>query len=237
MQFLDATLPSLIENLALDEALLMQAETTGAALLRLWEWPTFAVVLGAGGKRLDDVDTECCDADGVPVTRRGSGGGTVLLGPGCLLYSVVLPFQLHPALADVKASYTFVLQRIVDALRSHVPELTLQGGSDLTIGNQKISGNAQQRKRTHLLQHGTLLHGFDLPSITRYLRQPERQPDYRRQRGHDDFVTNLPLDAMTIKAAIRAAWNADEELVELPRETVQRLIDEKYGRADWTARR
>ena len=237
MRFLDVTLPTLNDNLALDEALLMQAEADGGALLRFWEWPGYAVVLGAGGHRLDDVDLRRCEADGIALTRRGSGGGTVLLGPGCLLYSVVLPFSLDPALADVKASYVHVMRRLLDALQPHVHALTLQGGSDLAIGDRKISGNAQQRKRTHLLQHGTLLHNFDLPRIARYLKQPERQPDYRCRRGHDDFVTNLPLDAATMKSAIRAAWNADGEVDTLPLATVRRLVEEKYGRDDWVARR
>ena len=50
MNFLDLTLPSVAENLALDEALLLECEAgTGQEVLRLWEWPRPAVVLGAAG--------------------------------------------------------------------------------------------------------------------------------------------------------------------------------------------
>ena len=48
MFVLDATLGALAENLALDEALLLAAEAGGPEVLRLWEWPSPAVVLGAG---------------------------------------------------------------------------------------------------------------------------------------------------------------------------------------------
>ncbi len=90
MQFLGLTLPSLAENLALDEALLLHAEEgDGGEVLRVWSWPTFAVVLGAGGVIADDVHEANCQADGVPIARRSSGGGTVLLGPGCLCLSLV----------------------------------------------------------------------------------------------------------------------------------------------------
>ena len=34
---------------------------------------------------------------------------------------------------------------------------------------QDFSGNAQQRKRSHLLHHGSLLYDFDLKLIGRYL--------------------------------------------------------------------
>src|SRR6185503_10807307 len=109
MTFLDLTLPTLAENLALDEALLLDAEAGGPEVLRLWEWPRHAVVLGAGGKLADDVNEDACLADGVPITRRSSGGGTVLLGSGCLLFSLILHFERDPALGDLHASYRYIL--------------------------------------------------------------------------------------------------------------------------------
>lgn len=94
MKLLDYTLPSPAENLALDEALLLAAEGgTGGEVLRLWELPTHAVVVGSGGSVGIDVHLTACAADGVPVLRRASGGGTVLLGPGCLCFSLVLSYD------------------------------------------------------------------------------------------------------------------------------------------------
>src|SRR5262245_40400973 len=99
MQSLDVTLPTLAENLALDEALLLEAEAGhGGETLRLWEWPHPAVILGAGCRLADEVDEEACRRDGVPILRRSSGGGTVLLGAGCLLYSLVLAYDRSPEL-------------------------------------------------------------------------------------------------------------------------------------------
>src|SRR5437764_6765699 len=113
MHLLDLTLPTLEENLALDEALLYAAEAGGPEVLRFWQWPAPAVVLGAGGRIADDVYEERCRADGVPLARRSSGGGTVLLGPGCLLYSIVLCYDRDPALTQIVSSYRYVLARVV----------------------------------------------------------------------------------------------------------------------------
>src|SRR5688572_11263689 len=110
MKFLSLTLPTLHENLALDEALLLDAESAGgAAFLRLWEWPRLAVVLGAAGSLAADVCAENCARDGVAIGRRSSGGGTVLLGPGCLLFSLILPYSLSHELTQINASYAWIL--------------------------------------------------------------------------------------------------------------------------------
>ena len=160
MFFLDLTLSSVAENLALDETLLLQAEQGGPEVLRFWEWPHAAVILGAGCQLALDVDELACRSDGVPLLRRSSGGGTVLLGKGCLLYSLILSYQHDPQLQSVRASYAWILGRMIEALAPLGTDLQQAGISDIVLGERKVSGNSQQRKRTHLLHHGTLLCGL-----------------------------------------------------------------------------
>src|SRR4051812_32394695 len=111
MQFLDLTLPTLAENLALDEALLDEAEDAGRPqeCLRLWESPELAVVLGRSSKVHDEVDQGACEADGVTIGRRSSGGCAVVIGPGCLMYSLVLSYDLRPHLRILEDAHRFVL--------------------------------------------------------------------------------------------------------------------------------
>jgi lipoate-protein ligase A len=238
MQFLDVTLPTLAENLALDEALLLEAEAGRAAeVLRIWEWPAPAVVLGAGGRLAEDINEEACRQDAVPILRRASGGGTVLLGPGCLLFSLVLSYERSPVLREVLFSYGYILDRVRAALKGLVPGIERAGTSDLAAEGRKFSGNSQQRKRTHLLHHGTLLYRFDIDTIGRYLRLPARQPDYRRNREHAAFLTNLSVAAGALTRRLRQAWEADGGAEEWPREAVERLSREKYTSAEWIGRR
>lgn len=237
MFLLDVVLNTLAENLALDEALLLQAEQGGPEVLRLWEWPSAAVILGAGCRLTLDVDEQACRTDGVPILRRSSGGGTVLLDEGCLLYSLILAQDRDAQLGHVRTSYDWILQRMIDAFTPLGIDLKQAGTSDLILGQRKVSGNAQQRKRTHLLHHGTLLYGFKLAEAERYLRLPERQPDYRGQRSHGDFLGNLPLPAAALRSLLSRAWDAHELLPEWPEQSVRELVREKYGREDWTRRR
>lgn len=237
IHLLDLTLPTLEENLALDEALLLDAEAGGPEVLRFWRADRHGVVLGAAGRVADDVHVDACQADAVPIGRRSSGGGTVLLGPGCLVFSLVLRFDRAEPLGDLHASYRHILDRIATALQPHAGSMVLCGSSDLTLAGRKFSGNSQQRKRTHLLHHGTLLHAFDLPRMPRYLKPPPRQPDYRRRRDHVDFVTNLPMTGDTLQSALCAAWQAEEPLASWPAEAMRRLVADKYALTEWVMRR
>ena len=237
MHLLDLTLPALAENVALDEALLLHAEAGGPEVLRLWEWPQHAVVLGAGGRLEAEVDVDACAADDVPIVRRSSGGGAVLLGAGCLNYSLVLSFERDASLGDLHASYRYILGQIQRGLTSGAPGLTFRGISDLAVGNRKCSGNAQQRKRTHLLHHGTLLYAFDATPMTQYLKEALRQPEYRQGRAHVEFVTNLAIGVDLLKKSLAGIWAGMEDMTIWPAEMTRRLAAEKYSRTEWTRRR
>ena len=217
-RLLDLTLPSPLENLALDEALLDDLEENESRpVLRFWESDRYFVVLGRSSSFRNDVHLDTCQEDGVPVLRRASGGGTVLQGPGCLSYAVVLPLRLHADLRDIRLTNRFVLQRIAGALSRWQPAITIQGISDLAVHGRKISGSAQRRTRNALLFHGTVLHRMESRIISRYLKQPKRQPGYRADRPHDDFLRTIDAPLQEMKQAIANAWHADTELELWPR--------------------
>lgn len=238
LSFTALTFDLLVENLALDELLVVNAEQ-GASdqVLRVWEQRDYAVVLGAGCRNAEDVDVERCRADKIPILRRSSGGGTVLLGPGCLCYSLVLMLETDSDLQGIRSSYAWILAKIVTALSPLQADIHQAGISDLAIGDRKFSGSAQQRKRSYLLHHGTLLYDFDLGRVGRYLRLPARRPEYREGRSHDEFLTNLSASSATIVAKLREAWQANGA-ADLPAlDPVQMLAREKYAIDEWTYRR
>jgi lipoate-protein ligase A len=238
MRLLDLTLSSAAENLALDEALLLEAEAgRGGEVLRLWEWSSPAVVLGASGVLGEDVDEKACQADRVPILRRASGGGTVLLGRGCLCYSLVLAMDGIPALAGVRSSYQVILSRLADALVGLLPDIIIAGISDLAAQGRKFAGSAQQRKRFFLLHHGTILHRLEISLLGRYLREPQRQPDYRAGRTHGDFVQNLPCSVEELRDRLRTAWRVEEKRTNWPVERMRDLLAQKYAVEGWIRRR
>jgi lipoate-protein ligase A len=238
MRLLELTLPSPAENLALDEALLLDAEDGAAGeVLRVWEFPRPVVVLGAGCRLRENVNEETCHADAVPILRRASGGGTVLWGHGCLLFSLVLRCDRSPELTQIMSSYRHILGRIAAALAADGVQAEQAGTSDLAIAGRKFSGNAQQRKRSHFLHHGTLLYGFDLAQVGRYLLPPPRQPEYRDGRAHTDFLCNLPIGRDDLKRRLRDLWRADRTVDSWLEDRVVQLVRDKYSTEAWIRRR
>jgi lipoate-protein ligase A len=188
------------EQLRRDEELLR----AGDGVFRIWEAARECVVLGQAGRPDRDVHVPECRDAGVPIVKRCSGGGAVLLGPGCLSYSLVLPLDWEPKWGEIRYSLAWVMRRMSRSL--DVPGLRVEGDCDLVLNHRKVSGNAQRRMQHAILHHGTLLHNFEASRPERFLKAPQREPMYRAGRGHAEFLGNLPLTADQIRERLREAW-------------------------------
>jgi lipoate-protein ligase A len=210
---LELTLPTTRENLALDEWLLEWCDSSDVPrqVLRLWENPMHAVVLGRGSRLQDEVHADACAARAVEVVRRVSGGASVVIGPGCLMYSLVLDCRIHGELRMLDAAHRFVMLRMKDALSAAGAPVEFQGTCDLTWEGRKVSGNAVRVKQNAMLYHGTILYRFALNLISECLGTPPRQPEYRDSRVHSDFVANVPLSRELLCDEIIRIWAANAE--------------------------
>lgn len=241
MKHLDLTLPSPAENLAGDEALLDWCEEdAGEEVLRFWESPQPFVVVGYGNKVANEVNRAACEARGIPILRRCTGGGTVVQGPGCLNYALVLRITEDGPTRSINAANQFIMERNRAALARAVScfildpsSFRVQGHTDLTLDGLKFSGNAQRRRRKFLLFHGTLLLDFDLALMGELLRLPTLQPDYREQRSHENFLTQLPISRDQAKAALLQSWQAEAPLSDPLLRRTTALVAMKYSRPEW----
>jgi lipoate-protein ligase A len=248
--WLTAALPSVEENLALDEALLELAHEglATATCVRTWMATEPVVVLGSSSRVDEEIDLQVCETAGVRVVRRPSGGATVVLGPGCLMWSVITP---HPTgVPPIEAIHAAMLEPLAAAINDALPpaaphtgwRVARRGTSDLAVRvdrdmhERKFSGNALRVRRHGVLYHGTLLDRFDLDLVGRVLRHPPREPDYRSRRSHGEFLVNLELGREMLERIVRAAFHAALTHGEWPRERVARLVAERYAACDWTKR-
>jgi lipoate-protein ligase A len=227
------------EPLAWDEAFLERAESgEGGEALWFWESPSLAVVLGYGQQAAVEADLESCAHHGVPVLRRCSGGGAVLQGPGCWNYGLVLRIPESGPLASITGANEWIMERNRHLLQELLDQpVTVEGHTDLAVQGRKCSGNAQRRKRHHLLFHGTLLHDFPLSLIPRFLRFPSAQPGYRQSRDHLAFVRNVPVTPQRLCERWIRGWGAEPAQSPFPIERTQAALSARYEDPEWHSRR
>lgn len=234
MKYFDFSFPTPAENLAADESLMDLCDKgLEGEVLRFWEEQTPFVVLGYANHAAREVNLDACKRLNIPIFRRCSGGGTVVQGPGCLNYSLILKITDGP-LGSIAGTNNFILGRIAEALAPLLdakPEI--QGHTDLVLRNLKFSGNAQRRLKNALIFHGTFLLRSDISLIEKLLPLPSKQPCYRESRSHADFLTNLKLPAADVKAALRKIWNANEPLTDVPSEKIRELVSTRYSKEEW----
>jgi lipoate---protein ligase len=231
------------EQLAADEVVLDAAERGhGGETLLFWEPHKTFVVTGYANKVATEVNAAACEKAGVPIFRRCSGGGTVVQMRGGLNYSLILRIEENSPTRNISAANQFIMERNRAAIESVSGELKTQnsklkisvrGHTDLCLGEKKIAGNSQRRRKNFLLFHGTLLLDCDLKRISELLLMPSLQPDYRAQRPHSDFVTNLKLPAETVKTALANEWNAKTEFNHPPLDEIKKLAQSKYSTREW----
>ena len=246
MTLLDLTLPTPADNLAFDEALLDAAEAGASGeVLRFWESPQIFVVVGYANKVATEVNVAACQARNIPILRRCSGGGTVLQGPGCLNYALVLRIADDQPTHSIHAANQFIMERNREALSSvlRAPHsaVRIEGHTDLALTTHddtratllKFSGNSQRRQRDFLLFHGTFLLNFNLALVSELLPSPSLQPAYRQSRPHAEFVANLNLEAAALRHALTKTWQASKPLENIPLATLKSLVQSKYERHEW----
>ena len=239
MQFLDLTLPTVAENLALDEALLELADRTadGVESLRVWQAANPCVVLGRSSRAGEEVKLELARQSAIPIFRRVSGGATVVAGPGCMFYALILSLERQPQLRMLDQAHQLVMSTMHSALQPHLPGVTFAGTCDLVVNGKKISGNSVRVARNNLLYHGTLLLNKDLELVDKLLKHPPREPDYRHGRRHLDFIDNCHLQYETVVDSLRWTWRATTTMQTIPETLVQQLVRDKYSLPSWNLQR
>ncbi|MDE0862296.1 MAG: lipoate--protein ligase family protein [Rubripirellula sp.] len=227
------------DHLALDEAILTRTEIdvnddNPWEVLRLWEFTDPVVVAGRSSRVHEEIDVDYCLSRKIPVLRRCTGGASVVGGPGCLMYSVVLAHDRHQGLKKIDAAHQYVMGRVLAAVQQQIPAAKLQGICDLTWQNCKCSGNSLRVTRERILYHGTFLYDFDLSMLDHCLRETPRHPDYRAGRDHGAFVTNVPLSPERLKNDLETVFDIRSSLrAGLLEKEVSRLREQRYDSRQW----
>ncbi|MCX7806703.1 MAG: lipoate--protein ligase family protein [Planctomycetota bacterium] len=185
-----------VADIGIEEAILLAVnDGRSPPAIRFWSPVSPAVVIGTGQAARREVNVEEARRAGVPVVRRFSGGGAVIIGPGVWNYSVFLKYEMVPGSETIAGAAGAVIGWAASALGRLGICAFPAGVSDLAVNvggrPRKLAGHAQARKRRAFCLHGSILADPDIGLIERLLPMPSEVPAYRDGRGHGEFLTSL----------------------------------------------
>jgi lipoyl(octanoyl) transferase len=197
------------ENMAIDQALLDEAERTGRAFLRLYRWDPPCLSLGRNEPTIE--------RGGIATVRRPTGGRAVWHEHE-VTYAVAAPIATFGRLRD---AYRAIHERLAAALRALGADATLaedrptvrpsdrptscfasSAGGEILAHGRKLVGSAQVRHGSAFLQHGSIL----LDGSQDIVRAVSRQPS--AIRGDITLMEALrrPVTFEEVSSAIVRAW-------------------------------
>lgn len=173
----------ILQQLQLEEALL-RTDTGNWCIINRGSPP--AIVMGISGKAEELLNTQQHATHTLPLIRRFSGGGTVVVDSDTLFVTFIVNTKDVPIAAPFPQH---IMQWTSQIYSQIIPSLALKE-NDYVIGNKKCGGNAQHICKKRWLHHSTFLWDYD-PAKMNVLTLPNRRPTYRADRQHTDFVCTL----------------------------------------------
>ncbi len=231
-------------NMALDEALLLVHEA-GAALptLRLYGWCQPTLSLGYAQNARQEVDLAACQAQGVAVVRRPTGGRAVLHDQE-VTYSVIMPLLMADGPSTITEHYRRIGMALAAALqglgvpvhlaRPQVREaparalaspacFTALSRYELSAAGKKIVGSAQKRAQRALLQHGSIPLRMDRQRLFQCFRVPPERREALVQEAYTTMgavneIAPTPVTLGALQDALRQGFSTTfgVEFVETP---------------------
>jgi lipoate-protein ligase A len=141
-------------------------------LVRLYTWDMPTISLGCNQKANARVDLNLCQADGIPVVKRPTGGRELLHGHD-LCYTVAKPHASGLTAVDAKKIFAEINNSLINALRGMGIDATwnefrgrpqtLKGpcfaqidSGEITISGRKLVASAQRVFERCIIQEGSI---------------------------------------------------------------------------------
>jgi lipoate---protein ligase len=185
LHLLDLGHTPIFEQLQIEEALLRGSSLNVCIINR---GSPRAIVMGISGKREELLNVEKVVQDKIPVIKRFSGGGTVIVDEETLFFTFIFNkddvLHIHAFPEPILRWSGSLYQECFQIPDFHLVE------NDYVIGQRKCGGNAQYIKKDRWLHHTSFLWDYKQENMD-YLLLPKKRPKYRENRNHLDFLCKL----------------------------------------------
>lgn len=227
------------ENMAIDEAIMLEIAkgTQTMPTLRFYGWNPPALSLGYSQSYAKEVAEQACQAAGIDIIRRPTGGRAVLHQYE-LTYSVIAPETDEHVKGTVIQSYLKISRALLQGFQAlgipaemiaHESKPALGSAAcfdapswyELVVAGRKLVGSAQVRRKGILLQHGSIILHFDIELLFRLLKFPN---EAIRQRLQTAFKAKA--------CALDEVWGRPVSREELEQEICRGFIETMHIRLE-----
>lgn len=179
-----------INNLFIEDQLLLEKDllsNSSQNICILSSGSSPAIVMGISGKVEELVCRSTAESLNLPILKRFSGGGTVVVDQNTCFVTFICnkkEFDFPPYPEKIMSWTSEIYQESLQ-----IPGFALKQ-NDFVVGNQKCGGNAQYIKKDRWLQHTSFLFDFCKKNMEALL-YPSKTPLYRQGRSHEEFLCTL----------------------------------------------
>ncbi|KAG7380121.1 hypothetical protein PHYBOEH_011580 [Phytophthora boehmeriae] len=198
------------------------------------------IVMGISGKPEQLLHQDAVKRDGIPVLKRFSGGGTVIVDHSTVFTTFICNTKDFP---QVKAFPREIMAWSSDFFSPFFSRLCNENlkfslrEDDYVFNDRKFGGNAQSLSKGRWLHHTSFLWDFD-PRNMEYLTNPARQPKYRQQRSHLEFLCPLKdvlkkenANQESFERELRAELAHNFELVEVELDEIKPILEQEHRKS------
>ncbi|XP_057780373.1 uncharacterized protein LOC130998949 isoform X1 [Salvia miltiorrhiza] len=178
---------SILQQLHLEERLLRTSSENWCIINDGTTRPT--IVMGVSGKPKELLETDAVLRDEIPVIRRFTGGGTVIVDQGTIFVTFICNKDAIPGLQSYPRPIMSWSSLIYKNMFQGIGEFGLRE-NDYVLGNRKFGGNAQSITKNRWVHHTSFLWDYEVSNMG-YLKMPTRVPEYRQARNHVEFICRL----------------------------------------------
>ncbi|KAK9278393.1 hypothetical protein L1049_027958 [Liquidambar formosana] len=147
------------------------------------------VVMGISGKAAELLELEPVLRDQVPVVRRFTGGGTVIVDSGTIFVTLICNKDAVPGLQPYPRPIMSWSSLLYNEVFQGIGDFNLRE-NDYVFGNRKFGGNAQSITKNRWIHHTSFLWDYEVRNMA-YLKLPMKAPEYRSARGHLEFICRM----------------------------------------------
>ncbi|KAJ0100016.1 hypothetical protein Patl1_21892 [Pistacia atlantica] len=175
---------------------------------------TPAIVMGISGKPSELLEVGSILRDQVPVIRRFTGGGTVVVDNGTVFVTLICNKDAVPGVQPYPRSIMYWSGLLYNEVFRGTGDFQLRENGkrfyfilffyvynviedfdsilllDYVFGDRKFGGNAQSITKNRWIHHTSFLWDYKVGNMA-YLKQPARAPKYRLARDHTKFICRM----------------------------------------------